>query len=611
MFRIFEIKLAVGESETVLPAKIMKKLRARNECRITEWRIARRSLDARDKRNIRFVYAVDFELSENGNQTIRRAQNFGVKVEDLHEEAYVISSASDCVIFENPAGDEMKAQILNGEMLGRNNFHNFPLGKNSGTVPGEMQTRKLESEMPMRAWDLAGEMQTRVLAGEMQTRANSHNFPYSKNLETDHQKIKRPVIAGFGPCGIFAAYVMAKAGLRPIVIERGKPVDERALDVAAYWQTGELNENSNVLFGEGGAGAFSDGKLTTGIGDARKSFVLETLAGAGGSPDVIINAHPHIGTDVLRTVIKNLRNEIISYGGEVRFSTKLIGVAADASGKLSKVICENNIEKYEIETDRLVLAIGHSARDTYKMLLASGIDITQKPFSIGLRIEHEQRLINKAMYGDNADITKLPPAEYKLSTKCLDGRGVYTFCMCPGGEIISAASESGGVCSNGMSNHARNGKYANSAILTDVRTSDFASNHPLAGVEFQRKWERAAFEIAANQKSGALLPTETVEEFYSSESTLAKCLPNFAAQNIREALPVFGKKIRGFDAPDTRLCGPETRSSAPVRITRDKTTMQSNVPGIYPCGEGAGFAGGIMSAAVDGIKAAELILHTI
>jgi uncharacterized FAD-dependent dehydrogenase len=549
MYRIFEIKLAVGESEALLPGKVLKKLRARNGFCLTEWRIARRSLDARDKRNIRFVYAVDFEVGESDKTIVQRAQNFGVKVEELDDGAYVIPRAADCVIFENPA----EGACCHFARSERN---------------------------------------------ERVSRAEPSNA-------------KRPVIAGFGPCGVFAAYVLAKAGLRPIVIERGKSADERALDVASYWQTGGLNENSNVLFGEGGAGAFSDGKLTTGIGDARKAFVLETLAGAGGDPSILVDAHPHIGTDILRTVIKNLRKEIISYGGEVRFSTKLTGFTTCANGELSKIICEDTNGKYEMETDRLVLAIGHSARDTYGMLLASNMDITRKPFSIGLRIEHEQNLINKAMYGDSADITKLPPAEYKLSTKCSDGRGAYTFCMCPGGEIIAAASEYGGVCSNGMSNHARDGKYANSALLVDVRTEDFASNNPLAGVEFQRKWERAAFDIIKNQKSGALLPTETIKEFYSSDSILAKCLPNFAVHDIREALPVFGKKIHDFDAPDTRLCGPETRSSAPVRITRNKATMQSNIKGIYPCGEGAGFAGGIMSAAVDGIKAAEMIFAHI
>jgi uncharacterized FAD-dependent dehydrogenase len=517
MYRIFEIKLRAGEDESLLPGKIMKKLRARNGLGITEWRIARRSLDARDKRDIRYVYAVDFELAGDGDAIIARARSHGVKIESVNEEAYVIPRA------------------------------------------GDNASNKL-----------------------------------------------RPVIAGFGPCGIFAAYVMAKAGLRPIVIERGRSVDERTLDVAKYWKTGDLDESSNVLFGEGGAGAFSDGKLTTGIGDARKSFVLATLAGAGGDPNILIDAHPHIGTDVLRRVVKNLREEIISLGGEVQFSTRLVAFETNTAGILSKVTCENNEGLYELETDKLVLAIGHSARDTYEMLLANNIEIVQKPFSIGLRIEHRQSLIDTAMYG--AANHGLPPAEYKLSTKCLDGRGVYTFCMCPGGEVIAAASEPNGVCANGMSNHARSGKYANSAVLADVRTDDFASSHPLAGMEFQRKWERAAFDIAKRQATESLLPMESLADFCGADSRLANCLPDFAVRDIREALPFFGKKIRGFDVPDARLYGPETRSSAPVRITRAKETMQSSISGIYPCGEGAGFAGGIMSAAVDGIKVAEVII---
>jgi uncharacterized FAD-dependent dehydrogenase len=463
----------------------------------------------------------------------------------------------------------------------------------------------------------------------------------------------RPVIAGFGPCGIFAAYVLAKAGLRPIVLERGKPVDERSRDVARYWKHGTLDPNSNVLFGEGGAGTFSDGKLTTGTSDPRKAFVLETLAAAGAGDHILTDAKPHIGTDVLRKVVKRLRSEIINAGGEIRFNTILSGIGLDESGDLCgvetrsgarpdceeivipgstrnpSVDTEEQIQSHPeiIDTNTLILAIGHSARDTYEMLYESGVKFTQKPFSMGVRIEHPQRVINDSNYG--ADFEKhygmtlneasLPPAEYKLSHKTADGRGVYTFCMCPGGEVVAAASEPDGVFSNGMSNSARDGEYANSAVLVDVRRSDFGSDHPLAGVEFQRKYERLAAitishakkrDSSQNDSLSMLLPTETLHAFNESGSILSKCLPDFVTDSIREALPKFGKRIEDFGAPDARLYGPETRSSAPVRIPRDENGV-SNIGGVFPVGEGAGYAGGIMSAAVDGIKAAEVVIYTI
>ncbi|MDR2610690.1 MAG: NAD(FAD)-utilizing dehydrogenase, partial [Clostridiales Family XIII bacterium] len=440
MYRIHEIKLWPGEDPALLPEKILKKLRARPGDGIPQWRIARRSIDARDKSAIRFVYSVDFEAPE---KLIAAARARDIRVEEAPDNRYEVPRRDG-----RPESNDGDTQ---------------PCGTTRDTRPGR----------------------------------------------------HRPVIAGFGPCGIFAALILAKAGLRPIVLERGKPADERALDVAKYWQTGVLNESSNVLFGEGGAGAFSDGKLTTGIGDARKAFVLETLAGAGGGADLLIDARPHIGTDVLRETVRNLRSEIEALGGEVRFGAQFTGFSAGADKTLAAVIHKDSSgNTVEIETDALVLAIGHSARDTYEMLLASGIEIVGKPFSIGLRIEHEQSFINAALYGP--DRNDLPPAEYKLSTKLLDGRGVYTFCMCPGGEVVAAASEQGGVTSNGMSNHARSGAFANSAVLTDVRIEDFGSNHPLAGIKFQRLWERAAFQLAKQQDLPALLPTETLSEFYGS-----------------------------------------------------------------------------------------------
>ncbi|MDR1068123.1 MAG: FAD-dependent oxidoreductase [Clostridiales Family XIII bacterium] len=554
-YRIHEIKVRIGEDRSLIPQKILKKLRAGGGWRIGDFRVARSSVDARDKSDIRFVYAVDFAFDNaDGTGLIEKAKRRGVRVEPAPDDRYVIPEVF--VVCTEP-----------------------PPEKREGRMDAHMaENEKTRNEHMSDAIIPAG---------------------------------KRPVIIGFGPCGIFAAYVLARAGLRPIAFERGKPVDERALDVAAYWQTGELNENSNVLFGEGGAGAFSDGKLTTGIGDVRKAFVLETLAGAGGGAGLPADARPHIGTDVLRGVVKKLREEIISLGGEIRFSTKFTAFDTDANNAICRVHCElSSGDTESIDTSAVILATGHSARDTYEALLCQGVSFTPKPFSVGVRIEHSQKLINDAMYG--ADFEKLygmtaseaglPPAEYKLSSKCLDGRGVYTFCMCPGGEVVAAASERGGVTSNGMSNNARSGEYANSAVLVDVRVDDFESAHPLAGVEFQRRWERAAYSI-----KDSLLPSETLGEFMGENSILAACLPDFAVRDIREALPAFGKRIEGFDMPSAKLYGPETRSSSPVRIPRGKT-MQAAVAGLYPCGEGAGYAGGIMSAAIDGIKAAEQII---
>lgn len=483
------------------------------------------------------------------------------------------------------------------------------------------------------------------------------NYFTEENKRKNSMNMPRPVIVGFGPCGIFAAYVLAKAGLKPIVLERGKKVEDRIIDVENYWTYGELKDDSNVLFGEGGAGTFSDGKLTTGIGDPRKRFVLESLIAAGGGNDLLMLKKPHIGTDVLRIVVRKLRDEICTLGGDIYFGHKFAGINTDESGNLRSVIVEkvpshlsivspreedrlesgvestpqndvaSGISKddvlvkshnvSEIKTNDLVLAIGHSARDTFRVLYDAGIEMQQKPFSMGIRVEHPQAHIDKNQYGYNfekiygksIEDANLPRAEYKLSYKCEDGRGVYSFCMCPGGVVVSAASESGGLFSNGMSNRARDGEFANSAILTDVRTSDFGSEHPLAGLEFQRKYENQAFLLNKDSRANPYeLISETLGDFKQPTSRLASCLPDFASKNIIEAMPFFNKRIKGFGDNGVKIYGPETRSSSPVRILRNEV-MESNVHGMYPCGEGAGYAGGIMSAAVDGIKAAELIIE--
>ncbi|MEE1037643.1 MAG: NAD(FAD)-utilizing dehydrogenase [Eubacterium sp.] len=364
-----------------------------------------------------------------------------------------------------------------------------------------------------------------------------------KFVESVYPTDKRIAIAGFGPCGMFAALVLAQMGYKPVVLERGKSVDERTADVERFWNGGKLDENSNVQFGEGGAGTFSDGKLTTGIKDPRIRKVLEEFHRFGAPEDILYKQKPHIGTDVLKVVVANLRNEVIRLGGEIRFSSQVTDIRCE-EGKLTGLVVQNNEEEYFLPCDKAVFSIGHSARDTFKMLYDRGVEMSQKPFSIGVRIEHPQEIINKAQYGDPKLAKELGAAEYKLNHRTSSGRGVYTFCMCPGGEVVMASSSEGQVVTNGMSYRARDGEFANSGLLVDVRTEDFESDHPLSGVAFQEKYERKAYEISGGYK----FPQCTWKEF--KESDLAKCLPEFAVESIIEALPFMGRKLKGFDMPD-------------------------------------------------------------
>ena len=416
----------------------------------------------------------------------------------------------------------------------------------------------------------------------------------------------RPVIVGFGPCGMFAGLILARRGYRPIILERGNKVEQRVEDVRKFWDEGVLNTESNVQFGEGGAGTFSDGKLTTGIKDSRIRKVLRELVKAGADPDIMYKQKPHIGTDVLVEVVRNIRKEIIACGGDVKFGARLEELVI-GDGKVCG-LCYTNAsgETLELETDAVIMAMGHSARDTFRTLNAQGVVMKQKPFSIGVRIEHPQKLIDKAQYGEAKG---LPPADYKLSYHCENGRGVYTFCMCPGGEVVIASSQEGMVVTNGMSNRARNSGTANSALLVDVRCEDFPSESPLAGVDFQEKYERLAFE---NGGRNYRAPKCTWGEFKKDDGDRAvavqKSLPEFAVESIKEAMPHLGRKIKGFDSDDALMTATETRSSSPVRFDRSLETMEGSFAGLIPAGEGAGYAGGIMSAACDGIKAAEKII---
>lgn len=520
MIRIRQINVAIDEDENELITKCAKKLKTNKE-NIEEYKIVKKSIDARDKQNIVFCYEVDIK-AKNEDEILRKN-----KSKDIFE---------------------------------------------------------------------------------------ASNTQYEFKI-TGKQKMKnRPVIVGSGPAGLFCGYMLASYGYKPIIIERGEQIEKRVKTVETFWKEGNLNKESNVQFGEGGAGTFSDGKLNTLVKDkmGRNKKVLEMFVEAGAPNEILYLNKPHIGTDLLRNVIINLRNKIINMGGDIRYNSCLTNIEIQDSHIKSIEI--NNNEK--IETEVLILAIGHSARDTFRMLNKNKIKMEPKPFAVGVRVQHPQEKINYSQYGNFRDM--LPPATYKLTYHSSNGRGVYSFCMCPGGYVVNASSEDRRLAINGMSNHSRDSKNANSAIVVTVIPNDFNGNL-FGGLEFQEKLEEKTYEIGKGK-----IPIQTLKDFMENKKTekigsvelemkgdyslanLNEILPDYIAESLKEAFINFDKKIKGFANGDTILAAIETRTSSPVRILRDELG-QSNIKGIYPAGEGAGYAGGIMSAAMDGLKVAESI----
>ena len=471
--------------------------------------------------------------------------------------------------------------------------------------------------------DVTLENETSILEKQIPHVTLTPHLEYDMPPKRESVPEKRPIVIGFGPSGMYAALLLAQCGYNPIVLERGGTVDERVMSIDDFWKKGILNPESNIQFGEGGAGTFSDGKLTTRVKDLRGRKVLEELVKAGAPEEILYVAHPHVGTDLLRDVVVNIRKTIIDLGGEIHFNTKVEHFVIK-EGQIRGVMTNKN---QVFDSEHVILAVGHSARDTFEQLYEQQIDMVAKPFAIGARIEHPQALIDKAQYKAVAGHPKLGAAEYRLTHQASNGRGVYTFCMCPGGHVVPSSSEPNRVVTNGMSEHARAESNANSAVLVQVQLEDFPSDDPLAGIEFQRHLESKAFvlggsnyqapvqlvgDFLVNRPStgiGAVMPTYAIG---TRLVNLHELFPKEICEAMVEGIQAFDKKISGFAMNDAILTGVESRSSSPIRITRDAQTLQStNLKGFYPAGEGAGFAGGIVSSAIDGLRCAEQVMQSL
>ena len=510
--------------------------------------------------------------------------------------------------------ENLKSKISKELRMNENEIKSLKIIKES------IDARKKDSILFNYCVDISCENESKIVAMTNNKDVKIETVTYDDNFSFGTTKMNtRPVIVGMGPAGIFAGLLMAQKGYNPLIIERGECVEERSKSVEHFWNTGKLNLESNVQFGEGGAGTFSDGKLTTRIKDTRCDFVLEELIKAGAPEEIGYVGKPHIGTDILKGVVKNIREKIISLGGEVRFNSKLTDLVIK-NNKLQAIIVNEN----EIPCEALILATGHSSRDTYEMLYRNNIFMSPKPFAIGVRAEHSQTMIDENQYGKFANHKRLKAADYKLThTSKHTGRGVYSFCMCPGGVVVAAASEEKNLVVNGMSYYKRDKENANSAIVVSVGPKDFEGNSPLAGMEFQRKYERLAYELGGGDYK---VPIQLLGDFMKDRKStkienikpscqsgyefanLNKCLPEYVVETIKEGFVAFDRKINGFSNSSTVLTGIETRTSAPIRMERNEKLQSISLIGLYPAGEGAGFAGGIISAAVDGLKTAESIM---
>jgi hypothetical protein len=584
IIRINELKLRPDHTKEDLEREIRKVLHLQDEP--LQYEIMRQSIDARKKPELFYVYTVDVTAAQP-EKVLKKSRNKKAVLVDKKE--YTFPSVQRC------AAATDKIPIMNDRVV----FTEQPSIRKDGTASDSMPDTTADNASEKNIAD-----------------ANKSGTP-AKNLS--------PVIVGSGPSGLFCALMLARSGLRPIVLERGEAVDDRMETVSRFWKDGILNPESNVQFGEGGAGTFSDGKLNTSIKDpeGKIRFVLKEFVKAGADPSILYHHKPHIGTDVLVNVVKNIRNEILSLGGTFCFQSCLTGIVRSTEDADNCIYhLEINGEKDALQTKQLVLAVGHSARDTFYMLYELGLPMQAKSFAVGFRMEHSQQMINDAMYGEGCPY-EMGAAPYKVTHKCENGRGVYSFCMCPGGYVVNASSEEGMTAVNGMSYSGRDSANANSAIVVTVTPEDYQAQHPLSGIEFQRKLERAAYKCGEGK-----IPVQRFEDFCAQRATTAAgtiapvckgqyrfadlnpILPEELNASIIEGIRGFGRRIRGFDDPDALLSGIESRTSSPVRITRDEE-CQTIWRGIYPCGEGAGYAGGITSAAVDGIRVAEAVIKKL